>query len=415
MATSELRYVSKEELEKAVKAHFAYMNGKMGARRLVLQNCDLSGANLRNCDLRDADFTGSSLERADLSGSNLKSASLFSCDFRLANLTYADLSRADLRGSLFNGADLSNANLSEADMREGLVMRKEKNGELTSVTHAPLATSSCETNFRGATLSKAKMGGIIAIAADFSDAIMREVKMVRAHLKQANLSGADLTNSDLSGANLEGACLKGANLSGASTFGMDTRGADMSEILVEPKKPDPDTARRIKTMLESHILWRKSMGGEGEPGVFDDLDLRSAIVLAGQPLTAFRAKNSVLYGMDLSAAELQGANLANSDMRLVDLQNSDLRGVNLSGANLRRAKFNGANLRPLTLPDGREFCADFSNAELCFCDLSGIDFRKVKLNGADFTNAILDNTLITPQMAELISLDNNAAGLVIAA
>lgn len=415
MTISELRYVSPIELEKALKAHDAYMNGKMGARRLVLNNCDLRQANLRNCDLRNADFTGSRLERADLSGANLKSASLFSCDLRLANLTYSDLSRADLRGALFNGADLSHANLSEADMREGVVMRQERNGDLTTVSHAPLATSSCETSFRGAQMSNAKMGGIIAIAADFSDAVMRDVKLVRAHLKQANLTGADLSNSDLSGANLEGACLKGAVLTGASTFGMDTRGADMSDVLVEPKLPDADTANRIKAMLESHIEWRKTMGEKGEPAAFDELDLRSGIVLSEQPLTAFRARNSILYGMDLSGSELQGANLSGADLRLCDFADCDLRGVNFSGAKLRRANIKGANITPLTLPDGREFQCDFSNADLAFCDLSGLDLRTVKLNGADFSNAILTDTKISHEMANSIIMNESAKEIIIAA
>lgn len=414
MAISELRAITKKELDEAIEAHSRYLNGKSGAKRMVFNNCDLSGAIIRNCDLRDADFTGSRLDRADLSGSNLKSAAFFSADLRRANLKYCNMARTDLRGALFNGADLTYADLSEADMREGVVARRDKHGELEIVAHAPMATSSCDTSFRNAKMNNAKMGGIIAVAADFSGAMMRDVKLVRAHLKQAKMVGTDLSNSDLSGANLEGANLEGAVLAGANTYCMKTAGANLSNVLKEPPKVSDSEAKSISDLVKNHILWRKTMGEQGKAGVFDGMDLRPAFTMNSQPLTAFRAKAAIMFGMDLSFSELQGAVLTGSDMRLIDLQNCDMRGINLSECKLQRADFKKAILGPLILPDGREFPSDLRNADLTYADLTGVDLTKVRLDGADLTGAILDGTKILPSVIPLIKTDDNLNGLDIA-
>ena len=54
--------------------------------------------------------------------------------------------------------------------------------------------------------------------ADFTDAVMKDCKLVRANLKQATLHGANLSGADLSGADLAGADLPDAILVGAKTF-----------------------------------------------------------------------------------------------------------------------------------------------------------------------------------------------------
>ena len=60
------------------------------------------------------------------------------------------------------------------------------------------ATGAC---LAGANLERSKLTGIVAVAADFSDAIMKDCKLVRANLKQASFRGADLAGADLSGDN----------------------------------------------------------------------------------------------------------------------------------------------------------------------------------------------------------------------
>lgn len=407
MTIEDLRPVSQEEIDKAIIAHEAYLNGKPGAKRMVFNHCDLTGAKIRNRDLRDADFTGSRLERADLSGSNFKSAAFFSSDLRRANLKYCNLSRADMRGALFNGADLTNADLSDADLREGVVARRDKKGGLTQITHVPMAASGCDTIFRGATLTSTKMHGMIAISADFTDAVMRETKLVRAHLKQAILAGADLSFSDLSGANLEGADLHGAIIAGANTAGMDVRGADLSGIVKEPEGEDAKLAQHIANLIDLHILWRKTMGKDGQAGVFDNYDLRAAKELSGQPLTAFRARNSTMCSLDFSGAELQGAVLTGSDMRNCDLKDCDMRGINLSKCNLQRSDFRNSDFSPLILADGREIICDLSCADLSYTDLSGLDLSRAKMMGVNLTGAKLVNTKIPQNAVNTLILGEN--------
>ena len=67
----------------------------------------------------------------------------------------------------------------------------------------------------GANIDRSKLSGIVAMKADFSDAIMKDCKLIRANLKQANFKGADLAGADLTSADLSGADLRDAVLVGA--------------------------------------------------------------------------------------------------------------------------------------------------------------------------------------------------------
>ena len=64
------------------------------------------------------------------------------------------------------------------------------------------------TDLTGANLERSKLSGVIAVRADFTDAIMKDCKLVRANLKQASMSGANLAGADLSGADLSGADMR---------------------------------------------------------------------------------------------------------------------------------------------------------------------------------------------------------------
>ena len=61
-----------------------------------------------------------------------------------------------------------------------------------------------------ANLERAKLGGVIAVQADFTDAIMKGCSLARANLRQAKLTGANLEGADLSGCNMAGCDLSGA-------------------------------------------------------------------------------------------------------------------------------------------------------------------------------------------------------------
>lgn len=143
--------------------------------RVLLDQTDLSGADLFGANLSDANLLSADLSDADLIGADLSGADLSGANLHDADLRGADLSAADLVGAHLRGADLSGAILRDADLS-------------------------------GAILSVARLHGAQLHDADLSGAI----------LSVADLRGADLRNADLSGANLRNANLRGADLSGAN-------------------------------------------------------------------------------------------------------------------------------------------------------------------------------------------------------
>jgi uncharacterized protein YjbI with pentapeptide repeats len=393
MDVTSLKRISDSEIAARLAAHKAYCRGTPGGIRARFDYCDLSGAKFIGLDLADVDFTGAKLDRADFTGSKLSSAAFFGADLRCAKLMSCDLRRADLRGALVHGADLSGSDLSGADLREGVIARKTKHGELVTIQHDALAVNAGEANFRGANLNSARMSGIIGVAADFSYANMRNVKLVRAHLKQAILVGCDLSDADLSGADLEGADMRGAILIGATTLMMRTRGVDMRDVIIAPPSPAPEEIERISNLLDGHVLWHTSDGRSGAPASFNGLDLRGCGKLAGKSLAGLKARDAILFGMDLTDVQLQGAMLAGADLRGVDLSGADLRGANLVGARLQRARLHSCRLSPLVISGDRQFPADVSSADLTAADLTGADLRGIKTDNTIFTSATLDKAI----------------------
>ena len=62
---------------------------------------------------------------------------------------------------------------------------------------------------------------------DFSDAVLRRMKLDHALLRSANLAGADLRQANLVGSDLEHACLTRADLGGARISGANLEGAQL--------------------------------------------------------------------------------------------------------------------------------------------------------------------------------------------
>ena len=90
------------------------------------------------------------------------------------------------------------------------------------------------------------LGGILALKADFSDAILKDAKLVRANLKQANMKGANLSGADLSGCDLGGADLQDAVLVGVKTVGWNVSDANLKGVLTdEVKRRCSDIAGRF--------------------------------------------------------------------------------------------------------------------------------------------------------------------------
>src|SRR5690606_23898952 len=166
----------------------------------------------------------------------------------------------------------------------------------------------------GASLQRSRMTGVIAVAADFTDAIMKDCKLIRANLKQASFRGADLAGADLSGADLSGADLSDAILVGVKASMWRTDGANMDGALVDDRPAgEPVSQMPAAEMLREHAQWCETGGAEGRPSVFDGVDLRPLESIRGLNLTALSAKGAVFYGLDMEGVQLQGAQLEGAD------------------------------------------------------------------------------------------------------
>ena len=81
-----------------------------------LENALLHDAKLGGADLRNAELRNAKLPKADLHGAKLQKATLLNADLREADLRGADLQHADLGSAKLCKAKLNNADLQDADL-----------------------------------------------------------------------------------------------------------------------------------------------------------------------------------------------------------------------------------------------------------------------------------------------------------
>ena len=100
-------------LEKLIESHKKWLDNEKSGKQLILENADLSYANLIGVDLSYAN-----LRRTDLEGADLENANLENADLENADLIYTNLENADLRFTNLKNANLYNAYLKNADLRK---------------------------------------------------------------------------------------------------------------------------------------------------------------------------------------------------------------------------------------------------------------------------------------------------------
>jgi len=289
------------------------------------------------------------------------------------------------------GANLIGTDLFEADLREGTIAAADRDLGFRIIEPAQRASNAQGAVLAGANLERSRLSGVIALKADFSDAILKDAKLVRANLKQATMTGANLSGADLSGADLAGADLRDVVLMGAKTAAWNVQNANLEGALTdEPAGTDADEIP-FEAMLSAHALWCESEGRSGAPAVFDGADLRSLKAIKSLNLTALSAKRGVFYGLDLGSVQLQGAHLEGADLRTCNLRRADLRGARLAGAKLSGADLRDAQLGPLVIAPERTMPCDMSRAALKNADLARADLRQAILRGADLSEANLSN------------------------
>ncbi len=399
--------LSQHEADLVALKHELLYKGQANGVRADFSFCDLTGLNLCGRFLADALFTGARLCHVDLSGANLDRANMFAADMRLANLERASMRRVDLRGVILRGANLDGADLFEADMREGRIAERSQQGELSFFNKLDPGPSEIVAALLSNTnLEQARMSGVIATQADFTDANMRGCKLVRAKLRDtkmvgAILEGADLTGADLSGANLENAVLVRSVTSDAlynrqqlaKTLTDDLRG-----------RPTSDLPRPFDDLVATHWRWIESDGHEGGQLDLSGFDMRGMGSLAHIDLPGLRGENTVFYGLNMVGAKLQGAQLRGADLRTAVLHKADLRGASLREATLDQADLRDSNLSPLIGSMNQLIPTQLGGARMHYADLRGADLRHAVLIQADLAHANLIG-------ADLIGADLTGANL----
>jgi uncharacterized protein YjbI with pentapeptide repeats len=401
------RRLTQDEADAICAKHDRLWTARPGGARAVFSWMDLSGLNFRGRNLSDADFTGAILAGCKFANARLDHTVFFAADMQEADLSECSLRRADLRGACLRGADLTGADLFEADLREGSIAAVDRGRGLRLLEHTSRVSEAQGATLVGANLERSKLSGVIAVRADFTDAILKDAKLVRANLKQCSMSGVNLAGADLSGADLSGADLRDAVLVGATIYACNTTDARMDGALTDQPSGRDISELPYAEMVAAHAQWCETQGAEGSPSAFDGADLRALKSIKGYNLTALSAKGAVFYGLDMEGVQLQGAHLEGADLRACNLRRADLRGARLMGAKLSGSDLREAVLGPLLigadrmLPCDMTRCVakgtDFSNADLhhavmVFADISRANFTGASLKQADLSGAHRPNT-----------------------
>jgi uncharacterized protein YjbI with pentapeptide repeats len=344
--------LAREELDRILSAHAAFLsNSHKGARAAVLSR-DLSGADLSNRILCQADLSGSCLSGANLKFANLLRANLYCCEMRNVDARYANFCFADMRGVTLNGSNLSHARLDNADFRAGRLLKSNGNGKEAVIDRNGSAAG-----------------------VDFSYCSLHGATFEGADLKGADFTGAIIVATRFKGARMGGAVFKGAILQDLDLADIPLPCSAFADCVLPPSKEAMDARPHLMFRLNAHQRWVESGARLGSCAVFDGEDLRPLASAIGKfKLTAISARRVIAAGCDFSCTELQGANFEGADLRGATFEGSDLRGVKLKGALLHHAKFHGADMRPLQLKTG----------EMLPCDLEGAEFTAEQRTEAIF-------------------------------
>jgi uncharacterized protein YjbI with pentapeptide repeats len=178
------RRLSQAEADQICVKHDRLLTSKPGGARAVFAWMDLSGLDLRSRNLMDADLTGAILADCKLDGARFDHASLYGADLQHATLREASLRRSDLRGACLRGCDLSGADMFEADLREGTIAATDTEKGIRILETVRRPGQAQGAILAGANLERSRLSGVVAVRADFSDAILKDAKLVRANLKQ---------------------------------------------------------------------------------------------------------------------------------------------------------------------------------------------------------------------------------------
>ncbi len=410
-----LETMTQAQLDAMVELHSRFLSGRLGGRRAMLKNIDLSGLAITNRDMRQSDFTGCKMTDMDLSKANFSESRLYACDLSHSNLARCNFARSDLRGTRIESANLIDANLDRADLRVG------------GFSKSGLYDTGESVSFRGANLSGARLVGTMANAADFSDAIMTGINVSGADLRNAELQGADLSGATLAGAKLKGAHMNAAILTGVNMAEISEMDVDISSAITDANIgiSITDLEEPLPKLIEVHLQWVASAGATGKQLDLSGYDMRPLETLKMVALTAVKAVKARFFGMNLYKTQMQSSMLDETDFRRCDMDEVDMRGSSFKGARFNHAKVRKGNFEPLMFggaEGSKRFSpCDFRHASLTYADFSGskmrmVNFRDADLSNANFTGADLREADFTgANMSGIILDDANTENAILPA
>jgi uncharacterized protein YjbI with pentapeptide repeats len=287
-----------------------------------------AGQSFAGRDLTGADLAGIQLEGADFRGAMMENVNLTDANLRGVDFTGAVLARADLTGADFTGAKLAYANLGAA------TLRRVSAGGGVDFSRAVLA----KADLTDADLSGAKLDG-----ADLSEATFTGTD-----LRGATAPGMNLLNANLTGAKLCGANLSKCNFLEVDVSGVDFSGADLTSAVFLGAKGDGAVFHNAK-LDNLRVVRGSSFAGANFSGAsLERANLRGT-TLAGSDFTGARLSESDLCECDLRGATFYLAVAVGARFVKADLTGADMFSANLMDAILQRAKvhgttFEGANL-----------------------------------------------------------------------
>lgn len=257
--------------------------------------------------------------------------------------------------------------------------------------------------------------------ADLTGAVFEKVKLQGADLRNCNLTGALFNDVDLRGADLRGARVDeatfqqvrfqgcradGVNWTTASMLG-DLSPADRDEIMTAL---GPEALHEDKKKALSHPrtdaqakFQRISTSKKEGPNLPKDLNFTRA------DLRAISYKDILVSDCQFSRTDFRATQLTNIDFSGADLQGADLRGARLVEPLFRKANMRGVDLRTTVMKDANLEEADLTDAEMRFAVIQQGHLQEVRLRGARLRNATLTDAHL--QGAELIEVDLSYANL----
>lgn len=345
--------LSPAALAAGLQKHQRYVRGQSGGMRAFLRFAELPGEILTARILDQIDLTGANLRRANLRQASADDASFFAADLSFADLTLIRASRADFRGAVLSGARLNSALLDGADMRRAVLATAHDGFQLI---HANGAAAS----LNGVDLSEAEAGKV-----DFSNCSLKGARLRGANLRDAVFADAVMTGADLAGAQLVGATFRGAVLTGIDVRKLGLPPESLAGCLLDPGPEAIGARDEMLAMLHSAERWAKTNGREGRPANLDGRDLRVLNgQLSGRTLPALSARGAIAAGVSFQGTQLQGAAFDAADLRDASFADADLRGATFRDARLAYADLDSANLAPLALSGGGSKPVDFAQASL---------------------------------------------------